>query len=190
MTTRWLQSVRRVCKLFGTVSPRNRYTTNGETPRGGRNGSRQRSVARRSPRRQAPPRCRAMAGTAALPRGSRGTATAAGGDGGRHRTPGDGGRLPGVSAVAAGAGAVVLVAAWPLVPRQWKRRRRRRLCFGHEPAAWPRGERDILAKSIHSTTANCFSSWKGGFDAFPYVGSDNGNRSVAVSVCFTDRSSF
>ena len=130
------------------------------------------------------------AGTAALPRGGRGTAEAAGGDGGRHRTPGHGGRLPGVSSVATRAGAVVVVAASPLVPRQWRRRRRRRLCFGDELAAWPCKEIDILAKSIHSTTANCFSSWKGGFDAFPRIKGDNGNGSVAVSVCFTDRSSF
>jgi len=130
------------------------------------------------------------AGTAALPRRGHGNTAAAGGGGGRHRTLGDGGRLAGVSAAAAGAAALVVVATSPLLPHQWKRPRRRRLCFGHEPAAWPCGETDTLAKSIHSTTANCFSSWKGGFDAFPSVGSDNGNRSLAVSMCFTDRSSF
>jgi len=75
---------------------------------------------------------------------------------------------------------VVVVAASPLVPRQWRRRRRRRLCFGDELAAWPCKEIDILAKSIHSTTANCFSSRQGGFDALPRFKSDNGNGSVAV----------
>jgi len=116
------------------------------------------------PQRQPATLCRAAvsktAGTAPLQRGGRGPAAAAGGDGGRHRTPGHGGRLPGVRAVAKGAGAVLVVAASPLVPRQWKRRRHQRLCFGDEPAAWPCGERDILAKSTQSTTANFFSSWK------------------------------
>jgi len=96
------------------------------------------------------------AGTAVLPRRGHGNTAVTGGGGGRHRTPGDGGRLAGVSAAAAGAAALVVVATSPLLPRQWKRPRRRRLCFGHEPAAWPCGEKDTLAKSIHSTTANCF----------------------------------
>jgi len=56
------------------------------------------------------------AGTAALPRRGHGNTAAAGGGGGRHRTLGDGGRLAGVSAAAAGL-------------RPWWRSPRRHCCL-------------------------------------------------------------
>ena len=67
------------------------------------------------------------------------------------------------------------------------RRRHRALPLSR---AVPRGQRDNLEKSIHSTSAHCFQSWRGGFIAVPCVGSENGNRSAALSAFFTMRSSF